>query len=221
MREEEKIDAGLLFDPSDPELRAIKRKTHDLNTEYNATLEGETERRAEILGEILGEFGEGGFIQGPIFFHYGKHTKIGKRFFGNFNLTVQDDARVTIGDCCNFGPNTTIVTPLHPMIAEKRNAFTLPNGETKRLCYAKPVKIGNNCWFGAGVTVCPGVTVGDNCVIGSSVQSYTRDIGKRQSEVQARAYAVRRCAAIQRFVFPIGRRNDSLRSTDARCWLGL
>ena len=83
MREEEKIDAGLLFDPSDPELRAIKRKTHDLNTEYNATLEGETERRAEILGEILGEFGEGGFIQGPIFFHYGKHTKIGKRFFGN------------------------------------------------------------------------------------------------------------------------------------------
>ncbi len=75
MREEEKIDAGLLFDPSDPELRAIKRKTHDLNTAYNATLEGETERRAEILGEILGEFGEGGFIQGPIFFHYGKHTR--------------------------------------------------------------------------------------------------------------------------------------------------
>ena len=167
MREEEKIDAGLLFDPSDPELRAIKRKTHDLNTAYNATLEGETERRAEILGEILGEFGEGGFIQGPIFFHYGKHTKIGKRLFGNFNLTVQDDARVTIGDCCNFGPNTTIVTPLHPMIAEERNAFTLPNGETKRLCYAKPVKIGNNCWFGAGVTVCPGVTLGDNCVIGA------------------------------------------------------
>ena len=87
--------------------------------------------------------------------------------FTDFNLTVQDDARVTIGDCCNFGPNTTIVTPLHPMIAEERNAFTLPNGETKRLCYAKPVKIGNNCWFGAGVTVCPGVTVGDNCVIGA------------------------------------------------------
>ena len=53
------------------------------------------------------------------------------------------------------------------MIAEERNAFTLPNGETKRLCYAKPVKIGNNCWFGAGVTVCPGVTLGDNCVIGA------------------------------------------------------
>lgn len=108
MREEEKIDAGLLFDPSDPELRAIKRKTHDLNTEYNATLEGETERRAEILGEILGEFGEGGFIQGPIFFHYGKHTKIGKRLFGNFNLTVQDDARVTIGDNCVIGAGSVV-----------------------------------------------------------------------------------------------------------------
>ena len=175
MREEEKIDAGLLFDPSDPELRAIKLKTHNLNVDYNKTYEDETEKRSEILSEILGEFGDGGFIQGPIAFHYGKHTKIGKNFFANFNLTVQDDAEVTIGDFCNFGPNVTIVTPIHPMLADERREMLNAAGEKKRFCYAKPVHIGSNCWFGASVTVCPGVTIGDNCVIGAG-SVVTRDI---------------------------------------------
>lgn len=175
MREEEKIEAGILFCPADPELKAIKLKTHNLNVDYNATYEDETEKRAEIIGKIVGEIGEGGFMQGPIYFHYGKHTKIGKRLFANFNFTVQDDASVTIGDNCNFGPNITIVTPVHPMIAEERNLMLTASGEKKRLCYAKPVVIGNNCWFGANVTVCPGVTVGDNCVIGAG-SVVTRDI---------------------------------------------
>lgn len=167
MREEDKIRAGILFCPGDPELRALKLKTHNLNIDYNATYEDETEKRAAILAEMLGELGEGSFLQGPIYFHYGCHTKIGKRFFGNFNLTIQDDAEVTIGDNCNFGPNVTIVTPLHPMIASERNSLLTAQGEAKRFCYAKPVHIGSNCWFGASVTVCPGVTIGDNCVIGA------------------------------------------------------
>ncbi len=175
MKEEEKIRAGIMFFPGDPELKAIKRRTHDLNVDYNNTYEEETEKRAAILAEMLGEFGEGGFIQGPIAFHYGKHTKIGKYFFGNFNLTIQDDAEVTIGDHCDFGPNTTIVTPLHPMLADERLAIMTAGGERRRLCWAKPVHIGNNCWFGASVTVCPGVTIGDNCVIGAG-SVVTRDI---------------------------------------------
>ena len=175
MREEEKILAGILFCPGDPELREIKRKTHNLNVDYNATYEDETEKRAQIIHEIVGEIGEGGFMQGPIYFHYGKHTRIGKNLFANFNFTVQDDASVTIGDNCNFGPNTTIVTPVHPMLPNERNLMLTASGEKKRLCYAKPVSIGNNCWFGAGVTVCPGVTVGDNCVIGAG-SVVTRDI---------------------------------------------
>ena len=97
MREEEKIAAGILFSPADPELVAIKLRTHNLNVDYNQTYEDETEKRQAILNEILGEAGEGLFIQGPITFHYGKHTKIGKRVFINFNLTIQDDAEVTIG----------------------------------------------------------------------------------------------------------------------------
>ncbi len=175
MREEDKIKAGILFNPADPELKAMKLKTHNLNVAYNQTCEDEVEKRAAILSEIIGEFGEGGFIQGPIAFHYGKHTKIGKNFFGNFHLTIQDDAEVTIGDDCNFGPNVTIVTPLHPMLPDERRAMLTAEGEIKRLCYAKPVHIGNNCWFGASVTVCPGVTIGDHCVIGAG-SVVTRDI---------------------------------------------
>lgn len=175
MREEEKIQAGVLFCPGDPELVAIKRKTHNLNVDYNQTHEDEEEKRAAILHEIIGQLGENGRIQGPIAFHYGKHTTIGKNFFANFNLTVQDDAQVTIGDNCNFGPNVTIVTPIHPMLPSERNAIRTASGEVKRLCYAKPVHIGSDCWFGASVTVCPGVTIGDGCVIGAG-SVVTRDV---------------------------------------------
>lgn len=175
MREEEKIRAGILFCPANPELKAIKLKTHNLNVAYNRTCEDETEKRAAILAEMVGALGEGSFLQDPIYFHYGKHTKIGKRFFGNFNLTIQDDAEVTIGDYCDFGPNVTIVTPVHPMLADERREMLTADGERKHLCYAKPVHIGNNCWLGASVTVCPGVTIGDNCVIGAG-SVVTRDI---------------------------------------------
>lgn len=175
MKEEEKIKAGVLFWPGDPELAAIKRRTHDLNVDYNMTHEGETEKREAILRQILGEMGEGVFIQGPIAFHYGVHTTIGSNVFVNFNFTVQDDAQVTIGDRCSFGPNVTIVTPLHPMLASERRAIRTPEGASRGMCWAKPVRIGSDCWFGAGVTVCPGVTIGDGCVIGAGAV-VTKDI---------------------------------------------
>lgn len=175
MNEESKIKAGVLFCPADPELKAMKLKTHNLNLDYNRLYEDETEKRNAILDEILGSKGEGTFLQGPITFHYGKHTHIGERCFINFNFTVQDDAEVTIGDDCNFGPNVTIVTPIHPMLPDERKRIKCADGQIRRLCYAKPVKIGNDCWFGANVVVCPGVTVGDNCVIGAG-SVVTRDI---------------------------------------------
>ncbi|MDD6159894.1 MAG: sugar O-acetyltransferase [Oscillospiraceae bacterium] len=167
MKEEEKISAGILFCPLVEELKALKLKTHNLNVDYNATYEDEVEKREAILAEMVGELGEGSFIQGPVYFHYGKHTKIGKNFFGNFNLTIQDDAAVTIGDNCNFGPGTTIVTPIHPLLPHERREMLDADGQRRHLCYAKPVTVGNDCWFGANVTVCPGVTIGDNCVIGA------------------------------------------------------
>ena len=175
MTEDGKRAAGLLFFPGDPALKAIKLRTHKLNIDYNNTYEDETEKRAEILGEMLGELGEGSFLQGPVTFHYGQHTKIGKGVFINFNLTVQDDAEVVIDDGCDFGPNVTIVTPVHPMLADERKRMRNERGEEKRLCYAKPVHVGKNCWICANTTILPGVTIGDNCVIGAG-SVVTRDI---------------------------------------------
>ena len=138
-----------------------------LNQKYNSLTEYQPEERKEVLKEILGELNENVGFQGPIRFHYGIHTKIGKNTFINFNFTCQDDTYVTIGENCDFGPNVTIVTPLHPMIAAERKELLCPDGEKRRLCYAKPVVIGNGCWLCANVTVLPGVTIGDNCVIGA------------------------------------------------------
>ena len=164
---EERLAQGLLFTPRDPALKAVKLKTHNLNIDYNALYEDQTEERSRILDEMLGSLGEGSFLQGPITFHYGVHTKIGNHVFINFNFTVEDDAEVTIGDHCDVGPNVTIVTPLHPMVASERLVMKDENGNDGRFCYAKPVHIGNNCWIGANVVICPGVTIGDNCVIGA------------------------------------------------------
>ena len=177
-REEEKIFSGTLFSPGDPDLVAIKLRSHNLSQEYNQTWEEETEKRTQLLKDILAEAGEGMRVQGPIFFHYGKHTKIGKNFFANYDLTVQDDALVTIGDNCNFGPKVMIVTPVHPMVPEERRAMKGGDGSVKHLCYAKPVQIGNDCWLGAGVIVCPGVTIGEGCVIGAG-SVVTKDIPPR------------------------------------------
>lgn len=175
MKEEEKIFAGILFSPGDPDLRAIKLRSHNLSQEYSAAREDEREKRQKLAEDIFLEYGEGCFMQGPIFLHYGKHTTLGKANFFNYNLTIQDDARVRIGDNNNFGPNFTIVTPCHPMRADERRLMLDSEGKPVRLCYAKPVTIGNDCWFGAGVTVCPGVTIGDDCVIGAG-SVVTRDI---------------------------------------------
>lgn len=173
MTEDQKRAAGLLFWPNDPVLKAQKLRAHKLSAAYNLSQETDVQTRNHILSELLASIGAGSVLFGPIYFHYGIHTQIGSHFFGNFNLTIQDDAQVVIGNHCDFGPNVTIVTPVHPLIAKERIAMADPEGNPRRLCYAKPVHIGNGCWLGAGVIVYPGVTIGDNCVIsaGSVVTS--------------------------------------------------
>ncbi len=175
MTEEERIFSGILFSPGEESLRAKKLLAHNLSSLYSLTLEDESEKRRALLSQILGGMGENCFIQGPVFFHYGSHTTIGDNFFANYSLTVQDDARVTIGRDVNFGPNVTIATPVHPLIASERRRMRDRHGEERHLCYARPVAIGNDVWLGANVTVCGGVTLGDGCVIGAG-SVVTRDV---------------------------------------------
>ena len=175
MTEEQRIFEGKLFASEVDELVARKLKAHRLSQEFSNLYKEDAQARQEILEKLVESVGEGTFMLGPIRFHYGCHTCIGAHCFMNFNFTVQDDARVTIGDYCNFGPNVTIVTPMHPMQGLQRRGIRCADGEERFLCYAKPVVIGNDCWFGANVVVGPGVTIGDNCVIGAG-SVVTRDI---------------------------------------------
>ena len=175
MTEDEKRRKGMLFSPFDRDLATQKLKTHKLNLDYNSLYEDQAEEREKLIHEIVGDIGEGTFIQGPVTFHYGSHTHIGRNGFINFNFTCQDDAEVYIGDNCNFGPNVTIVTPGHPMLAGERREMLDPSGERRQLCYARPVRIGSDVWLGANVVICPGVTIGDGCVIGAG-SVVTKDV---------------------------------------------
>lgn len=111
-----------------------------------------------MLQEMLGQSDEDTFINQPFYCDYGKHIRVGKRFFANFNLVVLDEAFVTIGDDCFIGPNVSIYTACHSTDPVERNS---------RQEWARPVTIGNNCWIGGSVTILPGVTIGDNVTIGA------------------------------------------------------
>ena len=175
MTEEEKLLAGKIFNPVSPELAMRKRKAHNVSVDNGMTHEDETEKRRAMLESILGGMGQNVRIQGPVFFNYGCHTCIGDDFFANYNFTVQDDANVVIGHRVNIGPNVTIATPFHPLVGAERAGFTVDGTEYPHPCYAKPVRIGDDVWIGAGAVICGGVTIGSGAVIGAG-SVVTRDI---------------------------------------------
>ncbi len=173
--EEEKELNGEWFFSNDEELGKLKKKAHLLSAEYSRLSEEDVAQREKILYELFQEIGDNHTVMGPIFVHYGVHTKIGKNCFINFNFVCQDDGNITIGDDCRIGPNATFVTPVHPLLAEQRRTRHCNDGKDRFYCKAKPIKVGNDCWFGASVTVLPGVTIGNNCVIGAG-SVVTKDI---------------------------------------------
>ncbi|MDD3154856.1 MAG: sugar O-acetyltransferase [Victivallaceae bacterium] len=176
MTEHEKMLAGKIYDPFTEGLPEERANAHRLSKLYNDTFETETEKRAQILAELLPHCGENVYLQGPIYFDFGTNTQIGKNSYANFNLTVLDICKVTIGEFVFLGPNVSLLTPKHPLRYQDRNPFVSPKTNTVTdQEYGAPITIGDNCWIGGDVTVCGGVTIGEGCVIGAG-SVVTRDI---------------------------------------------
>lgn len=175
MSEYEKMLMGELYDPSDAELKSLRVKARKLSRKYNLTDEDEPERQEAILTELMPNTARLPSLQAPIFFDYGCNTSFGEFCDVNFNFTCLDVCPVHIGNNAFIGPNVTLATPMHPLCPEERNVRRREDGSTYNLEYGKPITIGNDCWLGANVVVCGGVTIGDGCVIGAG-SVVTRDI---------------------------------------------
>lgn len=165
MREEEKIFAGKLFNNQCEELKQIKKQMHETNRLVNQLPEWDPERE-RLLRESFGAIGKTFHFVGPVHINYGTHTFIGENFFANFNFTVMDDARVSIGDNVAIGPNVSLLATNHPLIAQERMGMD-EEGNTTLAEYAEDIHIGNNVWIAANVCITDGVTIGDNVVIGA------------------------------------------------------
>jgi maltose O-acetyltransferase len=162
----ERMLAGDLYIADDPESgRRAQRAVQLAHAYHQAALIDERAARP-ILAELLGSLGESAFVKPPLYVDYGEQISIGARTFINYNLTALDVAPINIGADCQFGPNIQLLTPTHPVEAQPRR---------DKLEAAKPIIIGDNVWLGGGVIVCPGVTIGDNSVIGAG-SVVTRDL---------------------------------------------
>ena len=177
MTEKEKMLAGMIYDPMDKELGELKAKCHKLCLEYNNTTEDEVDKRQAILQDMGIVLGKGVYLQGPIYLDYGCFISIGDNSYANFNFTMLDTCRVTIGKNVLMGTGVTIVTALHPMRYQERNIHISDKGYLTDDEYGKPITIEDNCWIASNVTICGGVTIGEGCVIGAG-SVVTRSIPK-------------------------------------------
>lgn len=167
MTHKERLHSGELYLPGDEEIMKEQLDCLELLYDYNATRPHDTERRAALLGQMLAEVGEGCYIEPPLHANFGgRHVHFGKGVYANFNLTLVDDTHIYVGDYTMFAPNVTVATAAHPILPELRE---------RAYQYNMPVRIGRNCWIGAGAVILPGVTIGDNVVIGAG-SVVTKDI---------------------------------------------
>ena len=155
----ERMHTGDLYLSGDQEIMEWQTKCLDRLYDFNMTRPTEGKKRESMLKEMFAEIGEGCYIEPPFHANFGgAHVHFGKNIYANFNLTLVDDTHIYVGDYTMFGPNVTVATAGHPILPEVRE---------KMYQYNFPVHIGKNCWIGAGVVIVPGITIGDNVVIGA------------------------------------------------------
>jgi acetyltransferase-like isoleucine patch superfamily enzyme len=167
MNEKEKSAKGLLYDANyDETLIEERQQCKDVLYAHNHLLPSKLEERQTIIRQLLGKTAKSFLIEQPFYCDYGYNIEIGENFYSNFNCTILDGAKVTFGDNVFIAPNCGFYTAGHPLDVEQRN---------QGLEYAYPITVGNNVWIGAQVAVMPGVTIGDNTVIGAG-SVVTKDI---------------------------------------------
>lgn len=167
MTEKEKCSKGLLYNANyDEELVKEREHCKELCQEYNGIKYSDFKKRNELIRKILGSKKSTFLIEQPFWCDYGYNIEIGENFYSNHNLIILDGAKVKFGDNVFVGPNCGFYTAGHPENIEQRN---------EGLEYARPISVGNNVWFGGNVTVLPGVTIGDNTIIGAG-SVVTKDI---------------------------------------------
>ena len=167
MTEKEKMLSGDLYLPNGDDIMTEQLACLDLLYEFNQTRPTEQEKRQAMLTEMFAEIGEGCYIEPPFHANWGgKHCHFGHHVYANFNLTMVDDTHIYVGDYTMFGPNVVVASAGHPILPELRE---------RAYQYNFPVHIGRNCWIGAGVVIVPGVTIGDNTVVGAG-SVVTKDI---------------------------------------------
>jgi len=167
MTEKDKMHIGELYLPDDKEIMEWQTKCLDRLYDFNNTRPTEGEKRQALLKEMFAEIGEGCYLEPPFHSNFGGgHCHFGNYVYANFGLTLVDDTHIYVGDYTMFGPHVTVATAGHPIYPELRE---------KLYQYNMSVHIGRNCWIGAGVLIMPGVTIGDNTVIGAG-SVVTKDI---------------------------------------------
>lgn len=159
MSEYDKLHSGELYNPGDVQIMQEQLQMLELLYDYNATRPSQLDLRQELLKRMFAEIGDGCYIEPPLHANWGgRHVHFGKDVYANFNLTLVDDTHIYVGDHTMLGPNVTIATAGHPILPELR---------IQAIQYNLPVHIGKNVWIGAGAIILPGVTIGDNSVIGA------------------------------------------------------
>ena len=189
MTEREKMHSGELYLPDDPDIVAEQTVCLDRLYDYNLTRPTEGEKRAALLRQMFAEIGEGCYIEPPLHANWGgRHVHFGSYVYANFNLTLVDDTHIYVGDRTMLAPNVILATAAHPLLGGLRE---------KNYQYNLPVRIGRNCWLGAGVIVLPGVTIGDNTVVGAG-SVVTRDLPANVLAVGSPARVLREIGSRER-----------------------
>ena len=167
MSEKDKQHTGEVYFPGDPEILEEQIQYQEKLYDYNQTRPSEQEKRTNLLKEMFAEIGENCYIEPPFHANFGgHHCNFGKNVYANYNLTAVDDTHIYVGDNTMIAPNVILASAAHPLDPEERR---------KGYQYNQPVHIGKNCWLGAGVIVVPGVSIGDDTVIGAG-SVVTKDI---------------------------------------------